>query len=500
MGKITRHGISSSIFMYLGLILGFINATILFPKFLGKEVYGFCQFLIQMSEMMAVFSLLGMQNVTIRFFSRFRDRANQHDGYFSCLAAVVGLGTIVSTFLLILLRPLFIDWFGDGRSGPFIEQFYWGLIVMFIFTNVNSVFASYANALQRPRVPTFLFEVAGRLITLTLILVFIFQWIDRMEFIALYSLKLIPITLGLVLFIHLIGELHFRINLQIFRRPVFKEMLNYGSYAIFAQIGGRLVNRIDMIMIGALLSWGEVGIYSVFFFLSVVITMPHDGMGRIVNPMIAEYWQLDQPQKVAELYRRMALNNWAPAVLIFAGILANLENAVLLLGEDYRPGTTTAVFLGIAQLGHVVNGYNGMVLVHSKLYRFDLVFKLITAVITVVTNYLFIKWMGLTGAAVATALTILLRNVLVQLFVHRRLHMHPFSKPMIYVALIGLPVLAIGLGLPRLPGHFAWDILVRSGLMTVVFGGLLIGFNVAPDITEYFWKIIAEIRRRVKGS
>lgn len=494
MGKITRHGISSSVFMYFGLILGFINATILFPKFLGKEIYGFCQFLIQMSEMLAVFSLLGMPNVTIRFFSRFRDPANQHDGYLGFLMSVVGLGTLISTLLLIVARPLFVNWFGDGRSGPYIDQFYWGLVAMFVFTNINLVFISYATALQRPRVPTFFLEVGGRLITFALILAFYLHWIDQMEFIGLFSLKLIPITLGLVLFLYLIGELHPRINLQILRRPVFKEMVDYGGYAIFAQIGGRLINRIDMIMIGALLSWGEVGIYSVFFFVSIVIAMPHDGMGRIVNPMIAEYWQEDEPEKIASLYRRMALNNWVPAVLIFAGIVANLENAVLLLGEDYRPGTSVAIFLGVAQLGHVINGYNGMVLVHSKLYRYDLIFKLITALITVITNYLFIKWMGLAGAAVATALTILLRNVLVQLFVYRKLNMHPFSIPMLYVAAIGLLTLGIGLGLPRMPGHFVWDILVRSGLMTITFGGLILGFNIAPDLTRYLREMIQKIK------
>ncbi len=495
MGKIQRHGISASIFMYTGLILGFINMTLLFPKLLGREIFGFCQFMVQFSTLLTILGSLGMPSVTVRFFSRFRDPARQHDGYLGFHATVIALGTFVVVIALLVFRPLMVRWFGDGRSGTYIDEYYWGIITLFVFAAVNNIFVSYANALQRPRVPIFFGQIVGRLTVLLLILSYYFNWIDRSDFIALFALKLLPITLGLLLFIFWIGELHTRFNPQLFRGPVFREMAEYGGYAIFSQVGGQLTNRIDMIMLAALLSWGEVGIYTVFYFVSTVIPMAHEGMGRIVSPMIAEYWQKGQPGEVAGLYRRMALNNWVPAVLVFIGIVANLENAVLLLGEEYRPGTMVAIFLGLAQLGHVVNGYNGMVLVYSKYYRYDLIFKLITAAITVVTNFLFIKWLGLTGAAVATALTILLRNLLVQWFVYRRLRMHPFSKGMIGLALIGGIVLAIGLLLPRFPGHFAWDILLRSGLMTLVYGGLVIGFRVAPDVTNFFWRLVERGRR-----
>ena len=497
MGKIKRQGIGSSIFMYIGLVLGFINSTLLFPKILGKEIYGFCQFLVYMSSLIAVFSLLGLPQVTIRFFSCFRDKENQHQGYFSFLATIISLSTGILVVILILFKPQFIRWFGDGNSGPFIDQFYWGLIFTFILTNFVSILTSYSTALQRPRIPTFFSQVFGRLVTLVLIIAFYYQWIKQENFIWLYSLKQIPNILGLLLFIFLIGELHTKFDFSLVKKPVFKEMREYGLYSILAHIGGNLINRIDMIMIAALLSWGEVGIYSVFFFLSSVIKLSHNGMAQIASPVIAEYWQKNNTKKIDKLYTRMATNNFIPAILIFIGIIANLENVVLLLGEDYRSGTTVAIYLGIAQLLNVLFGYNGLILIHSPLYKYDLVFRIIAAILTVVSNYFMINWFGLNGAAIATLLTILVTNTINLSFVYNKFKMHPFSTSMIYTTFIAAVVLGISLIIPPFPGHFVWDIILRSGGMTLSFGILILAFNVAPDITNLFYQTLATIRKKL---
>jgi O-antigen/teichoic acid export membrane protein len=490
MGKVTRQGISSSIFIYIGMVLGFINATILFPRLLGKEVYGFCQFMLQIGELLAVFTLLGLPNVTIRFFPRFRDPDTNHNGILGFALSALAVSTLIGAGILFAIKPQFIEWFADEESRNYLPRFYSGFVLLFVFANFNALFNSYATALQRPRVPTFFSEVGSRIITLLLILFFFLQWIDEDTFIWLFTFKMVPITLGLILFLYLIGEWRVRTDFSIIKQPIFKEVRSYGIYAIFARIGSQLINRIDMIMIKALLTWGDVGVYTVFFFISQVIIKPHDGIGKMANPMMAEYWQRNNLQELESFYKRTALNNWVPAVLLFAGIVANLENAVLLIGEDYRAGTNVAVFLGVAQLVHVLNGYNGIMLIHSPFYRFDLMFKLSTVVITIISNYFFISWIGLTGAAVATALTIILQNLIIQAFLYQKLRIHPFSRPMITVGIIGLLSLAIGLVLPRIEWHFVADTIVRSGLMSITFVGLVLFLNPAPDITAYFWKLV----------
>lgn len=483
--------------MYIGLVLGFINSTLLFPKILGKEVYGFCQFLIQMSGLIAVFSFWGWPQITIRFFSRFRDQAKQHNGFLGILMLAVSMGTLIITLLLILFKPQFIDWFSQNRPNPLIEEFYWALLVTFILTNINGIFSNYSIALQRPRVSVFLTEVFGRLLTLALILIYAYELITKDQFIAIYAFKLLPNAIALILFLFLIKELHLKANFNIIRQPVFKEMANYGGYSILSHIGSSLINRIDMIMIAAVLSWGEVGIYMVFYFLSTIIYLPHKGMASIIDPLIAEHWQKNERDAIARLYRRMATNNFIPAVLVFIGIIANLDNFILLMGEDYRPGQMVVVYLGLAQVISVMNGYNDLILIRSSLYRYDLLFRLIYAGVTVFTNYIMIRWLGLVGAAMATALTILISNLINQLFVFRKFQMHPFSKQMIYTALIGLAILLVSLAVPPFPGHFAWDIILRSGAMTLVFASLIIGFNIAPDITNLFYQILATIRKKL---
>ena len=119
-----------------------------------------------------------------------------------------------------------------------------------------------------------------------------------------------------------------------------------------------------------------------------------------------------------------------------------------------------------------------------------------TAVLTVLTNYIFIKAFGITGAAMATALTIILINVFIQAFLYRHYHMHPFSVNMLKVAITGALCLGVNYFIPVIHYHYIFDILVRSSVITILFLGLAIGLRLAPDYADYFWKMVGMIWKR----
>ena len=234
-------------------------------------------------------------------------------------------------------------------------------------------------------------------------------------------------------------------------------------------------------------------------FFAQVIIIPHQGLAKIASPLLADAWKREDFREIQSLYSRLALSNLTVGILIYVGIIINLDHIVTILGEGFEGGKMVAVFLGLGQLAHAANGYNGLLLNYSPLFRYDLLFKGATAVVTIVTNYLFITWLGITGAALATALTIVLINVFIQTFIYRHYKMHPFSWRMFALAGVGLVCLGIDLVIPVWEWHFLGDLVLRSAITTILYCSIVIGFRIAPDITDYFWeyldKAIALLKR-----
>ena len=93
MGTIKRQSIFSTIYVYIGIFIGYINVTLLYPTILGSEGFGFTRFLISTGAILGVFAQMGLSGITIRFFPFFQDKDNQHNGFlsFALLVPLIGV-------------------------------------------------------------------------------------------------------------------------------------------------------------------------------------------------------------------------------------------------------------------------------------------------------------------------------------------------------------------------------------------------------------------------
>ena len=482
--------------MYIGLIVGFVNNSLLFPRYVGEEILGFTQWLIELAGLFIMLASFASNATIIRFFPYFRDKSQDHNGFFGFIVLLRTIGLVFTALLLYLAKGLILDIYSKETSQYYIETYYPLLIVVLALTCYLEMLENYLAALMRPRIPTFFRDVFGRLTLLALILLYHFRIISLNEFIILYAWRFLLSILGMAAFTYYIGELHLKVGFHIFRGPYFKQIASYSFYSIFATIGSKITTKIDILMIPSLLNFALGGIYVVYSFFASVIILPHQGIAKIASPILADAWKREAYDEIKALYSRTALNNFAAGMLIFVGLAINLNNIVSILGPQFEVGKYVAVFLGVGQLSHIANGYNGLLINYSPQFRYDLYFKIITAVITVITNYIFISAYGIAGAAVATALTIILINAFIQAFIYRHYRMHPFSRNMLYVIGLGIACLLVNFLIPVIRQHFLIDLFVRSSIVTVLYAALLIGLRIAPDITDFFWEIAGRVRRK----
>ena len=470
--------------MYIGLILGFITSSVLIPKYFDPDVYGTVLWFIDTAVLFTILSNIGLPRTTIRFMPYFRDKSLGIKGLLKFLMTVSTLGVFVASLIIIGFEQQIKDIFKSDDS-YYVDKLYWILPIVLLFASYKAVLSAYLSSLMRPRITSLFGDVIERLFVLFLLLLFIFKVIDVEQFILLYVLKLLVTVTGLIVFLQWIGQFKIRERPNFLKTDLFRDIKRFSLYSIFADSSAVIISRIDRFMVAAMVSFTGSGIYAPFYFLSNVVSLPHRGIGKIAQPMIAQSWKENDIEKLNALYKRTMTNNLVVGMLLFIGIWINIDHFITILGpEKYSTGKYVALFVGIAQLVHVINGYVGMVLINSPKYRFDFISKGIATAITIITNLIFIPIYGFLGAAIATAITLIISNLINQIFVYYHFRLHPFSGKVLGILAIGGIAMAGGLLLPLLSSNWILDLIYQSAIVTILYAVLIWSFNLAPDITK----------------
>ena len=235
MGVIRKEGISSSIYLYIGLILGFVNGTLLFPKIMGPEIYGFTQWLLSVGVVLTLIGNLGVPNTVVKYFPHFKDLGNKHNGFLTFALTLSTLGILLSASIAIFGKDYIMSWFRKAKSMELAASYYYLVIPVAVFKILSNLFTAYAKSLLKAGTPTFFNEVFGRLFDMALLVLFFFGLIDLPLFIKLFVAKIGLRMLLLAGYVKMQGHLLLPPDWGIFRSPLFKkEMWQFGLFTIFA--------------------------------------------------------------------------------------------------------------------------------------------------------------------------------------------------------------------------------------------------------------------------
>ena len=129
--------------------------------------------------------------------------------------------------------------------------------------------------------------------------------------------------------------------------------------------------------------------------------------------------------------------------------------------------------IGLAQLFNGATGVNGAIIINSKYYKYDLYTNFLLVVITLISNYLMIPKYGINGAAMATALSVLLFNLIRLILIKLKMNLQPFSLKTLYTVLILIAIYGVSLYLP-LSGNLYLDIVWKTFVVFAIFIPLFI--------------------------
>src|SRR5690606_15459578 len=147
---------------------------------------------------------------------------------------------------------------------------------------------------------------------------------------------------------------------------------------------------------------------------------------------------------------KSSLNQLILGGLVYILIWASIDNFYALQKDEYALGKFVFLFLGLSQIINMAFGVNGIIINVSKYYRFDTVTSILLACFTIVTNFIFIPIYGITGAAMATTLSILIFNVVRYKYLLNKINIQPFSLKTLGVVIILITGFAVTYILPKI--------------------------------------------------
>ena len=150
------------------------------------------------------------------------------------------------------------------------------------------------------------------------------------------------------------------------------------------------------------------------------------------------------------------------------------------------------IILGLTKVFNMAFGINSQIIKISRYFRLDTILALILTIVTIITNILLIPKFGIEGAALATALSIVVFNLIRYVFVYQKLAIQPFSLQTLLTLFILIVALGIGLILPKLSNIYL-DTIYRSILIVLITVLPIYFTKVSEDINSIIHSILARL-------
>lgn len=480
MGVIKQQSIVNTFITYIGIALGFISTIYLYPNFLEPDQYGLTRLLLSVSFVFTQFAHLGMNNTAIRFFPYFEDDSNDHNGFLFLVLVVPITGFLLFLGFIFLFSDLLISYYD---SSTLFGDYYLLLIPIVFGLLYFEVINSYVRARLHSIPGSIISEVILRLITILLLILFWFNWITFDEFMVAFACSYIVQPLMLLTYLFAKGELFLKPNFAYLKTTLVKRMANYGLFAVLGGMTTLIVNNIDIIMLGSLAGLTETGVYAIAFYIGSVIIVPQRSLGKIAPSVVAKHLKEKNFEEIERIYKSSSINQMVPGFLIFIGVVANLHNLNNILPEAYASASPVIIIIGLSKLIDMMAGINGAIILNSKYYRFDLISMIILIIFSISLNYWLIPILNITGAAIATATSLLLYNLIKGFYVWVKFRMQPFSSKIL--VLIGFSSIVLFGSLQT--GYFEntyVDILVRSVIITLIYSFGVLSLNISKEVNN----------------
>ena len=482
MGKILKQGFWSTVVIYFGVILGFINSIILFPKFLTTEQIGLFRQIISASTLLVPLTTFGVSAAYVKFYPIFKKSSEQKNQFFSYNLLVILISYLFTTLCIYIFFNE-ISLIFKENSQLFLDYFYVVYFILFILS-LSVLFESYLRSRYDTILSNIINGVSNRIFTSISIILFSFSLLN---FKNIIDLQIIIYGLGLItIILYAYKKDSFKLFMS-FNKIKFKikEIFNYSAYSFIGLSSNIIVLNIDVLMVTSLLGLSETGIYTTAFYIGMIIEIPRRAISQISIPYISENIKEQNFKKIEKNYKDISIHQMIIGVLFYIILILNIDNIFNLIpnSEKFYLGKDTVYIIGLSKLIIMSFSYNSELISLSKYYKFTVITIICLAILTIGLNLFLIPIFGMIGAAYASLISITFYNLLKHIFIKYKMKISPFSINSIKTILVGIFVYFAVLSIPK-NDIILIDIFIKTIISSFIFVISIYALKISPDLNK----------------
>jgi len=187
-----------------------------------------------------------------------------------------------------------------------------------------------------------------------------------------------------------------------------RELVAFSLPASLAGIFTMLTLRVDRLLVGYFLPASDVGIYQAASQAAMLSAMILAAFNAIFSPMIARLYHEGQLERLNELFKvstKWGLYVSLPLFLVL--IVAPREVMTVVFGEPYAAGAFPMLIMAGAQLFNAATGAVGLMLIMSGHPKRWLALSVMSLLLNIALCLALIPRLGIVGAALAVAFSVM---------------------------------------------------------------------------------------------
>lgn len=474
MGIVFRQSFKGSIINLIGAGIGFVTTFFVVTNLLTPDEIGLTRVLVEAATLVGGYALLATNSSAIRYYPYFRTEDGGDKGFLKLLLIIPLIGLIIFGALYLLFRDPLISFFAPKEGGnDLFRSYYFAVLPLMLFITYQTVLEVYCSIRQRIALPKLSREVLLRVFLLLSYLTYGVGAVDFSHFIIFFVL-----SYGVMVGITLLYGL--RISPRALSSPVVlpnhsvqKDFRNYTLFTVLSALGSSVIQRLDLFMVSSELGLSSAGIYTIAFFIVAVIEMPSRSLSAMSAPIVSAAIHDDNLNEINRLFREVSNNQLLVGAMLFLLIWVNVDTIFWVIpnSDIYVQGKWVIFFLGLGKLVDLAFSFGNAVLRYSKYYFWTLAYTIIVMVVTILLNLLFIERWGITGAAIATMITLVVSYIFQQMVLWNKMQVTPVNQQMIRILLPLGVLFALNYLLPHW-GHPLLDSVWRTAVIGI-FGWLM---------------------------
>ncbi len=324
--------------------------------------------------------------------------------------------------ILFIFSPHVASFFSKPDLTPIIQILSFSLPFFTIMTLSHSTLLGFKMVKQK----IYAVEIGKNLSTFLFIAIFFFMGFGLLGVTTGFVLGfLISSFIGLY---YLKNMVHPKIK-KIKTTLVTRELILFSWPLLMVATLSLVLSWTDVLMLGYFTTATNVGIYEVTLNTVILLSFVLQAFRFIIIPVISGFYSQRRISEIRKIYKtstRWIFSIVFPLFLILFLFPDNILN--ILFGKEFIAGSASLMILSLGFLFDVSVGPTKQTIISIGKTKIIFYLTLIASILNLVLNFILIQIYGISGAAIAFSISLIVLNLSSILYLHKKIKLQPYDK------------------------------------------------------------------------